>query len=321
MNNKQKPRYIPFWVALVTGVFAVSTASIFIRYAQEDAPSLVIASSRLLIAAALIFPFAWHQKKEMLAMDRKSFLLMGLSGVILAAHFATWITSLEFTSVASSVVIVTTASLWVALFSPFLLKEKISGWTFFGIGVSSIGGIIVSVSNACIFKSGGLLCSDLNFLFQGNSIIGNILALAGAFCSAGYMMIGRRMRSSQSLLTYTFVVYSTAALVLFILTLLRGYSFVGYSTVTYVWLFLLAIIPQLVGHSAFNYSLRYAKASMVSIALLGEPIGTVLLAMFFLRENPTPLEIIGGSLILVGIFIVSRFENDIGKIVKSDLTR
>lgn len=301
---------IPYWVILIIGILAVSTASIFIRFAQDSAPSLVIASYRLGIASLILSPFVFKNRKELARIEIRSLFLMVLAGIFLGFHFATWITSLEFTSVTSSVVIVTTAPLWVAIFSPLFLNEKISRWTFLGIGIALIGGIAVSLGDSCKISWLKFSCDIAGELSKGTSTKGNLLALAGAIFSAAYMMIGRRVRPKHSLLTYTFIVYSTAAVLLITLTLINGYSLSGYSFSTYLLFFALAFFPQLMGHSAFNYSLKYAKASIVSIALLGEPVGTVILAMLFLKENPAPLEIIGGCFILAGILIVSRVENN-----------
>jgi drug/metabolite transporter (DMT)-like permease len=136
--------------------------------------------------------------------------------------------------------------------------------------------------------------------------IGNLLALAGAFFSAGSLMVGRRVRNSLSLISYTFVVYTVAALVLISLVIITGQTVLGYSTNTYLWIITLAVIPQIIGHSSFNWALKYLSAAVVSIALLGEPIGTVILAFIFLKESPTIFEVVGGILILMGIFVSSR---------------
>jgi drug/metabolite transporter (DMT)-like permease len=136
--------------------------------------------------------------------------------------------------------------------------------------------------------------------------IGNILALLGAFLSAGYLIVGRSTRNSLSLISYTFIVYSVAAIVLIILVIITGQKFTGFSSRTYLYIIALAVIPQLIGHSSFNWALKYLSAAVVSIALLGEPIGTVILSFIFLKESPTILEIVGGVLILCGIIISSR---------------
>lgn len=289
---------------------AVSTASIFIRFAQEQAASLVIAAGRLCIATLVLAPFvlirSWGEIKTI---PKRRFGLLALAGIFLGLHFATWITSLEYTSVASSVVLVATAPLWVALLSPLFLKEKINPVVFTGLVISLAGSLIVGLNSACVFSHGQLSCIPFGSMFSGSAFWGNVLALTGAFSAAGYLMIGRRVRNDLSLPVYTFLVYGMAALVLLIMVMLSGNSIAAYSAPTWLWILLLALIPQLLGHSTFNYFLKSLSAAFVSIALLGEPIGTVILSFLFLHESPSILEISGGILILVGIFVASRSKN------------
>lgn len=294
-------------LGLCFGILAVSTASLFIRFAQSQASSLVIAAGRLGIATLLLAPFmllrSWHEIKSI---PPRTFWFLMLAGLFLGLHFATWISSLEYTSVASSVVLVATAPLWVALLSPVFLKEKINTLVFLGLSISLLGSVIVGLNSACHISSGQISCIPFSSMFSGRAFIGNLLALTGAFCSGGYLMIGRRVRNTLTLPVYTFLVYGMAALVLVILVIISGNSVMDFAPSTWIWIVLLALIPQLLGHSTFNYFLKSLSAAFVSIALLGEPIGTVILAYLFLRESPTWLEVGGGLLILAGIFVASR---------------
>lgn len=297
----------PPGLGLFIGILAVSTASIFIRFAQTEVPSVVIAAGRMTLAVIFLAPFVLiRQRDELKQIQLKEWLLLFLGGSFLGFHFASWITSLEYTTIASSVVLVTTAPLWVALLSPLFLKEKLTQWIFIGLAVSLIGSVIVGISGNCMIIQGEIACNGFEDIFNGEHFLGNILALSGAFLSAGYLMVGRRVRNSLNLSTYTFIVYSFAALVLILIVLITGKQITGYSPINYLWILALAIIPQLIGHSAFNWALKYLSAAFVSIALLGEPVGTVILAFLFLRENPNSLEVFGGFLILAGIFIATR---------------
>jgi len=233
-------------------------------------------------------------------------MLLVLAGVFLGSHFATWITSLEYTTVASSVVFVTTAPLWVALLSPIFLKEKLSGWTAVGLVISLLGSFIVGLSSTCAISDQRLMCAGINNLFSGRYFIGNMLALAGAFLSGGYIMVGRKVRNSLSLPIYTAVVYGVASIVLILLVSLTGTRVTGFAPKSYLWIIALALIPQVIGHTAFNWALKYLSAAYVSIALLGEPVGTVILAALLLHELPTTLEILGGILILTGITVATQ---------------
>jgi len=301
MDDRKTPAGTPL-AGLFFGILAVSTASIFIRFAQREAPSLVIAAGRMLGATILLFPFAIsHLAEDLKKIAIRTILFLGLAGIFLGLHFATWITSLEYTSVASSVVLVTTAPLWVALLSPVLLKEKVKTIVFLGLAISMLGSILVGLNSLCSVNRTGIACMNFSTLFAGRAVWGNLLALVGAFLSAGYLMVGRHVRHEVSLLTYTFVVYGVAAVSLLLMLALSGVDIRPYSAPTWLWIFLLALIPQVLGHSTFNYFLKRLSAAFVSVTLLGEPVGTVLLAYIFLRESPTPLEIIGGILILTGI--------------------
>ncbi len=304
-------------LAIPIGILAVSTSSIFIRYAQADGvSSLVIAAWRLSLAALILAPIALlRYRAELRSLNRRGLTLVLLSGIFLAIHFATWITSLEYTSVASSVVLVSTAPLWVAILAPLTIREPVGRSVVIGMGLALIGGTIVGLSDSCTLRlnSGqalngftSLQCPPLSEFLGGEAFLGDLLALAGALAAAGYLLIGRSLREKMSLIPYIFVVYGMAAVVLVIVMFAAGESPVGYAPQTYLWFLLLALVPQLLGHSTFNWALRYLPAAFVSITLLGEPIGSAILAYFILDEVPTALMIFGAILILIGIYIASR---------------
>lgn len=304
--DRQRPAASPVLVLLV-GILAVSTGSIFARYAQGYAPSLVVAAYRLGLATAIIAPLALlRYRHEISALRGRRLGLALLSGAFLALHFATWITSLEYTSVASSVVLVDTMPLWVALLSPFTIKEPIRSGAKAGILLAVAGGVVVGMSDSCVWSSGRLACPPLAEFVQGRAFTGNLLALAGAFMAACYILIGRSLRGSMSLVGYIFVVYGAAAVVLFGLAAAWGARLTGYPAPAYAWFLLAALVPQLLGHSAYNWALRYLPAATISVSLLGEPIGSALLALALFNETPTGMMLLGAGLILAGIYIASR---------------
>ena len=295
-------------LAIIIAILAVSTASIFIRFAQREAPSLVIAALRLTVASLILAPIALTRyRNELRKLTRSDVLLGLLSGIFLAIHFATWISSLEYTSIASSVVLVSTGPLWVALLSPIFLKEQLTKPVLTGMLLALLGGTIIGLSDSCQINN-GLICPPLSEFVQGTAFLGNFLALIGAWTVAGYLMIGRRLRTGMSLIPYIFVVYGIAAIVLLLIMFTAGQSPTGYSPMTYIWIILLALVPQLIGHSTYNWALRHMPAALVSITTLGEPIGSAVLAYFILREIPTLLTILGGVLILAGIYLASRMK-------------
>lgn len=308
MNNQ--PSKLLVTLAVLGGILAVSTSSIFIRFANRDAPSLGIAAYRLIIAVVILAPIALtHFRSELFGLTRREVLPGLLSGIFLALHFATWISSLEFTSVASSVVLVTTTPLWVAILSPLILHESSGKTVLIGMVLALLGGIVVGLSDSCTWQN-GLICPPISSFVHGSAFWGDFLALCGAWMAAGYIMLGRRLRANMSLIPYIFLVYGIAALVLLAILILSGERTSGYLPSTYLWLCLLAIIPQLIGHSTFNWSLRYLPASLVSITLMGEPIGSTIMAFLILGESPTTFKIIGAVSILAGIYIASIRQNE-----------
>jgi drug/metabolite transporter (DMT)-like permease len=293
-------------LALVTAILAVSTASVFIRFAQAGAPSLVIAALRLSFATLLLVPIALTRHRAELRNLTRADVSLGLvSGLFLAVHFGTWISSLEFTTVASSVVFVSTGPLWVALLSPVLLDERLRRAAILGLVLAFIGGALVGLSDACTWKN-GLQCPDLARVMQGRAMWGNFLALVGAWAVSGYLIIGRKLRAKISLIPYIFIVYGMAAIGLIAAMLMAGESPFGHPMSAYFWIFLLAAFPQLIGHSTYNWALRFIPASLVAITTLVEPIGSAILAYLILRETPTNGVLFGGVLILSGIYLTSR---------------
>ena len=302
MHADSKPTVSPF-IVLVLGIFAVSTSAILIRLAQREAGSIVVAAYRLTFASLVLLPFAWGKREEIRHLSRGQSGLIFLSGAFLAVHFAAWISSLAYTTVASSVVLVTTTPLWVGLLSPLVLSERLDARIWIGLLTALVGGILVGGSEACRFAAGVLTCPDLEGFFQGRAFLGNMLALIGAFMAAGYMLVGRRLRPTLSLVSYISTVYGTAALLLAIMALVSGEKITGFSTPTFLWFLGLALVPQLLGHTSYNYALGYLPAAFVSVAVLAEPIGSSLLAVLVLGEIPTSLEVLGGMIILAGIGI------------------
>jgi drug/metabolite transporter (DMT)-like permease len=283
---------------------AVSSASIFIRYAQADgAPSLVIAAYRLTMAALILLPIVlWRHRDELRRLTRRDLLMVSASGAFLGAHFGTWISSLAYTTVANSVVLVSTAPLFVALIAALFLRERLTRPVQIGLAVALMGSVIVGVSDACRPQTG---CPPPGEFLRGEDFLGDMLALAGAVTVAAYLIIGRSVRARMSLLVYIFLTYGSAALVLCASVLIGGLPLTGFAPQAFVWLILLALVPQLIGHSSYNWALKYLPATFVSVTVLGEPIGSTALAILLLGERPTALKIIGGVLILSGIFIAA----------------
>jgi len=276
------------YILLPIGIIAVSTASIFIKLC--DAPALIIATYRMMLASLVLMPFACYEKTWR-GWKRNELGWLFFSGFFLSLHFAFWIASLKYTSVASSVVLVTTHPIFVGIGGWLFLKERPGLNLIFGIALSVLGSGLISYGDMSLSK---------------NALMGDGFALLGAMAASGYLLVGRKMRKDQDLLSYIFPVYSTAGLILILFALIFQERFFGYSSSTYLYLFFLALIPQLIGHTTFNWALKYLPASVVAIAILGEPIGSTLLAYFILGEGLTPWKIIGGISIFSGILIALK---------------
>ncbi|MDO9509599.1 MAG: DMT family transporter [Thermovirgaceae bacterium] len=291
MTSSHPGRFAPFFVLLL-GVIGISTGSIFARYA--DASPIVISFYRTGIAAAVMLPLVLlRHREEMLALGRGDFFRVLLAGMFLALHFSTWITSLFYTSVASSVVIVQTIPVWTAILAPFVSKERVSRLTWAGIGVSFCGVLVISAGD---------------FALGGTALFGDLLALAGAWFATLYFLTGRVVRAKVSLPVYTFICYGASAVVLLVVILLAGLPLKGFSSCTWGAFVGMALISQIMGHSSYNWALRYLSASLVAVALLGEPIGATILAWVLFGETLTLAKVIGGALILAGIVTAVKGE-------------
>lgn len=291
MEKNRIKRAIPVLI-LILGIAAVSTASTMIRLAQNEISSLAIAAWRLTIASSLLIPFGLYQcREEWSKLNTRDWILAVLSGLMLAVHFYTWIVSLELTSVAASVALVSTNPIFVAIISHFYLKDRLQQYTTIGLVIAVIGSTVIG----------------LHDLQQGNHrIVGDLLAIIGALSVAIYMLIGRKLREKLSLLGYILPVYSTAAILLMSFALMKQEKLIGYSSSIWVILVLLAIFPQIIGHSSLNWALGHVPATLVALSVLAEPIGSTLLAWMTLGEKPSLTAVIGAFFILGGIFVATR---------------
>jgi drug/metabolite transporter (DMT)-like permease len=284
-------------LGLLISIIAVSFASIFIL--SCSAPPLSIAFYRLFFTTLLLVPFLLMRKKtreELCSLPRTTLLIMIAIGIILAAHFSFWITSLTMTSVASSVILVTAHPMLVAPVSFFVLKEKLSLVNALGIAIS-LGGVGVLVIGNYGFASFGL-----------DTIEGNILAMLGGLAAGLYILGGRHLRKTVSTVTYAFVVYAVGTITLLFICIALSAPVSNLALTDYGIILLMAAVSGILGHTLYNWSLGYIRASVMSVALLGEPIGSSLLAYAvpWINQRPSLYTIIGGAIILAGIYLTAR---------------
>jgi len=283
----ESPPINPYLI-LTVSIMAVSTASILIKLSTS--PPLVIAAYRLLFATLMLTPLYIVEggHRRLMALGPRRLLILIAVGFILAVHFASWITSLSYTTVASSVIFVHMDPIIVALLSHLLLGERLSVKRFIGVLIAFLGAIIIG-------------WGDLRI---GN-LYGDLLSLLGAFALALYLVAGRSLRRSLSLLEYVTPLYATSAALLILGCLIMNIRLYPYPVREYLLFLLIAFIPMILGHTLFNWALRYVEAPVVSVSLLGEPIGASLLALIILGELPPATTILGGAITLLGIYITS----------------
>lgn len=281
MNKKINAKFI-----ILIGVVFVSFGSIFTKL--SSAPSLAIATYRLGFSSMILLPYVLMKNvSEIKGISKKNLLICILSGIFLAFHFATWFESIKHTSIASSTVLVNTHPIFIVIGSFFILKEKVSKKAIISIVIALIGSIIISLGDSSM----------------GNNILyGDLLAILGGLSVSVYIMIGRIARQELSVNCYTFIVYSSAALTLILLSLVTSTPLYPYPKLDWLLFLGLAVFCTILGHSIFNWALEYLNPAFVSTAILGEPVFATIWAMLLFKEIPTLWQILGGIIILLGIY-------------------
>ncbi|MCQ5366001.1 DMT family transporter [Anoxybacillus salavatliensis] len=273
------------YIALIIGALSISTSAIFVKF--TDAPSAVIAFYRLFFAVVFMTPlFIVKHIRETKQMNKKDWAFAVLSGTLLAFHFILWFESLRYTSVASSVVLVTLQPIFAFVGGFFFFKEKMTMSEWVSALLAILGSVIISWGD---------------FRVSGKALYGDMLALIACAMVTGYWLVGQHLRKQFSLITYTYIVYGIASLVLSVYVSLFRYSFLSYNANDWWCFILLAVIPTLFGHSLFNWAMKWVNAAMVSMAILFEPIGAIILAYIWLDEQVYLSQGIGSFFIIIGI--------------------
>lgn len=271
--------------ALLVAILAVSFASIFVRWSDSD--PLIIAGYRMLFASIILAPFAFHERKDSVPLDRRTIGSVVLTGVVLAVHFFAFISSLRYTSVASSTLLVNFHPLIVGAASVLILKESTKR-TIAGVAIGFLGVAVIALTG----------------LGTGESV-GNALALVGGVMAALYILAGRMLRRTLGIFTYAFSVYLTAALVLLSSAVINDVPLWPYPTEELLIFLALAVVCTIFGHTVYNWSLRYLTAPVISTSLLGEPILASILAFVLLYEVPSWTVIMAAPLVLIGIMLTA----------------
>jgi drug/metabolite transporter (DMT)-like permease len=283
-------------IALLVAVASGSLAAILVRFAQHDGvPSPVIASFRLTVGALILTPFVLQRyKHDLRQLSRREFVFSILAGFWLAVHLTAVTLSLEHTSVLISSVLLGTGPLWIALLEVYLLKIHLRSRVWIGLSFALSGGVVIALSG-----SGG------EITFGHNPLLGAALAIVAAVLSAVYSITGRKIRARVAVLPYIWLVFTSAAITSLFIVLVSRAQVLGFSPDAYLWLVVLTIIPQLMGHGAWNYALGHLSATYISvIGQLGIVLSAVI-AYFILREQPGVLQLPGSVAIVIGVTLVN----------------
>ncbi len=270
-------------------MIAVSFAAVLIRL--SDSHPFTIAFYRMFFATLILLPLVFLKRTELKEIQKDEWKNLTSTGIFLAVHFAAWITSLRYTSVVSSVVLVTSHPLVVTWISGWYLGERSSKKAYMAILLSLLGITIMAASN---------------YRVERWSLFGDFLAMIGMLAFAGYIIRGREMRRTMSTTTYSFVVYGISSLILGVLSILFGGAASYHPPREYLLFLSLALIPTIFGHTLYNWALKYVRARLVSTSLLAEPVGASLLAFLILHEIPPALTIVGGAITLLGVVICAK---------------
>lgn len=289
-------------VAVAVAVVALSTSAILVRWSQ--APSIIKAFYRVLFTTLLLLPLAvFKYRSEFLLLSRRDLAVAVVTGVALAAHFVVWFESLNWTSVAASVTLVQSQPLFVAFGAFLFLNERVTLGTVAGMIVAVFGIVAMSFGDAVLSAD-----AVTRAAIGGTALYGNMLAVVGAVTAAGYVLAGRSLRQRISLVPYVTVVYGACTVALFVTALADGQevALTAYPQREWVLFLAMAVGPGIIGHTVINWALRYVESSVVSVTLLGEPVGSTLLAIQFLDELPSTVTVVGGVVVLAGIYVTTR---------------
>ncbi|MDL4840147.1 DMT family transporter [Aquibacillus rhizosphaerae] len=282
-----KPPLNPF-IAIIIGVISVSSAAVLVKLANT-APASIIANYRLLFAVLIMAPYVLlKHNKEFKLISKKDWLFSALAGIFLAFHFIFWFESLNYTSVASSVVLVTLQPLFAFLGTYLFFKERFSPAAIISMLIALTGSVIIGYGD---------------FQINGAALFGDLLAIIGAIMITVYFLMGQNVRKRVSLMTYTFVVYGISSITLVIYNIVLQHSFVNYPA-THWWIFIaLAIVPTFFGHTLFNWALKWVSTSFISMGIVFEPVGASILAYIVLGEQITWTQWLGGTIVIFGLFL------------------
>jgi drug/metabolite transporter (DMT)-like permease len=286
------------YIALFAGVLSASSAGVISRYALgAGTPPLVVAAMRVTLAALFLTPFALRHLDEIRQLRRRDLILIGISGIWMGAHFALWVASLEHVGVLIATVLVTSSPIWTAILEITFLKVRLTQMIFVGLIAVIIGNILIAAAG------------NSPTMFGDNPTLGVFMAISASIAIAIQRVIGRGIRMRLSVIPFLWMLYGSAGITLLSVVLITGTSLVGYSPDAYLWMVLLTLFPQLIGHSSYNFALRYIPATQVALAVQVQPVIAAFAALILFAEIPTLLQVIGSAVIILGVLAATLGRN------------
>lgn len=298
MHAAEHTRPKSVYPIVAVGLITFSFSPILVRFAT-DAPPIAVAALRTVFAVLVLAPFALRERRRRpTRLTRKEKVLVLLSGVFLAGHFITWIESLYLTTVASASILVASSPIVLAALGFAFLGERLSPAVIVAILAAVAGAVVMSVGDAGSGAS------------APNPVLGNVLAASATLLFSFYFLIGRVVRQRVDWLAYVFPVYTVIAVTTVLVCLLRGVSLIGYTPVVYGLCLAMAIGPQVIGHGAFSFAVRYFSATLLGLLGLTEPLGATVYAYFLFGEVPGRTSLIGMIIVLVAVAAALVFSRE-----------
>ena len=284
-------KFLPY-ISLITGILALSLTAMFIRWA--DAPATITGFYRLVISSLILLPFFIFNTSKKNRITNKNIIFPLLGGLFTAFDFAFWNSAVFYTTASNATLLGNTAPLWVALVTLFIFRKRLPKGFWIGL--------VLTLSGAAL-----VLSSD--FIIHPRLGLGDLMALVAGLFYAGYLLSTQRGRETLDPLSYMAIMVISASLITFVINILLGVPFIGYSQQSWLFFLLLAIVSQIFGYMSISYALGHLPASVIAPSMIGQPILTTVLAIPLLGELPQPVQLVGGIIALTGIYLIHNSHN------------
>ena len=299
--NLAAPSSAQLWLLVALSAFAWSFGPICVRFAfQYEMPPALVSFGRMITGTIMFAPYVWYKGKgELAAMPSRTLWLALAAGTMSGANIVLMVASLEHISVLVNQAFIATIPIWVAFFEVTLLKQKLDKAIWVGILAALFGGLVIA------FATSG----QPAIIEGGNPTLGVLFAVISACSASLYIIVGRKVRGSVAFVPYIWLVYTGGAVVTLLIIAVSGVSLVGYDLRGYLWVLLLAILAQIMGHGALNYVLKFMSPTTLTMSVQTVPVMSAIWAFVVFNEIPTGWQAVGSVILLLGVTIVLKVQN------------